>query len=70
MTVIHVTPGPSVELRREVAGVKWCFACRKRLRHVAVALADAEPSYYEPIWVVRCAGCGEDHTHFPGCGPV
>lgn len=24
------------------------------------------PSYYEPVWVLRCPTCNEDHTEFPG----
>ena len=73
MTVIHITPGPTVEIKREVERVRWCFRCRRRLRHVAVLLDDPperQPSYYEPVWVLRCAGCGKDHTWFPGMGPL
>jgi len=72
MSVLHITPGPSVEVRREPAGKKWCFRCRSRLSHEAVLLIDPperQPSYFDPVWVLRCSGCGGDHTHFPGCGP-
>lgn len=64
---IHVLRTPMHEVRREVWEVRWCFSCRRRLRHVAVLLVPDDPrSYYGPSWVVRCAGCGEDHVRFPG----
>lgn len=63
---IHVHYTPMREVKRQVWGVRWCFKCRKRLRQLAVLLETVEPSYYDPNWVVRCAGCGEDHVRFPG----
>ena len=42
---------------------------QKRLRHVAVLLDDPperQPSYCEPVPVLRCAGCGQDCASFPG----
>lgn len=64
---IHICRGPEMrEFSRRVWEVRWCVRCRKRLRHVAVFMAPAEPSYYGPHWKVCCAGCGEDHVRFPG----
>ena len=68
---IHLCPGPSIVIKTEDAGERWCFQCRKRLPHTWVLLDDPperQPSYYEPVWVCRCSGCGEDHTRFPGMG--
>lgn len=61
---LHVTPGPTVVKRVEAAGDKWCFRCRKRLSHVAVLLGYDRPSYYDPMWTLRCAGCGGNYTIF------
>lgn len=67
MSAVHVCRGPEMrEYRREVWQVRWCFRCRRRLRHVAVLMVPTEPSYYGPHWEVRCAGCGGDHVRFPG----
>ena len=63
---LHITWGPTKVLRRESAGVRWCFGQRKRLEHERLLLDYEEPSYYEPIWVIRCSGCGQDRTRFPG----
>ena len=35
--------GPSTEMRRESAGDKWCFGCRKRLPHDRVLRGDPPP---------------------------
>lgn len=64
--LLCIIPGPSKELRREPAGDRWCFACRKRLPHDDVLLGDEGPSYYDPVWVRKCSGCGNDRTTFPG----
>ena len=64
--VIHITWGPTKELRREAVGDRWCFGCRKRLPHEAVLLGDEKPSYYEPVWVYRCSRCNRNLTRFPG----
>lgn len=67
MSWLHVNRGPAMrEARRQVWKVRWCFRCRRRLRQLAVLMVPTEPSYYEPHWEVRCAGCGEDHVRFPG----
>lgn len=74
MSVVCVLAGPSVELLREDAGVRWCFGCRAHLPHADVLLHDhhvpmlegEEPSWYEPVRVRRCSRCGKDRTAFPG----
>lgn len=64
---VHVNWGPAmVEVKREDAGEKWCFGCRKRLRHDFVISAPAEPSYYGPSARHDCSGCRRDRTCFPG----
>lgn len=71
MTVIHVTPGPSFVLASapDDRPARWCFLERKRLPHTWALVDDppeAQPSYYEPVPVLRCSGCGGDHTVHPG----
>lgn len=69
--ILCIIPGPTVVLKTELAGPKWCFRCRKRLPHQWVLLDDPperQPSYYDPQWVLKCPDCGGDHTSFPGTG--
>ncbi len=63
--LVCIIPGPTKELRREPAGDRWCFGCSKRLPHFDVALVDEELSYYDPVWITQCLGCGRDRTTFP-----
>ena len=66
---VVICPGPTVVVREETAGDRWCFGCRARLPHTCVLLDDPperQPSYYEPVWVCRCSRCGMDRTRFPG----
>ncbi len=62
---LHITPGPQKVLAEHDIGDKWCFGCRKRLPHTVRVLGDEEPSYYEPVAVRVCSGCGRDQTAFP-----
>lgn len=65
--LLCIIPGPTEVIKTADAGVRWCFACRARLPHTDVLLADKDPmSYYEPIWVRRCSRCNRDCTAFPG----
>lgn len=64
--LLCIIPGPTEELRRESAGVRWCFGCRAHLEHEDVLLSDPLPTYYEPVWVRRCSRCHKDRTAFPG----
>jgi hypothetical protein len=67
MTGIHVLHTPMHEHRREDAGIKWCFACRKHLSHTAVLWVCDDPlSYYDPHWSTTCTRCGQNRTNFPG----
>jgi hypothetical protein len=71
MTTAWICPGPSVVIKTEDAGDRWCFKCRKRLPHTWELLDDPperQPSPYPPIWVCRCSRCRGDHTRFPGTG--
>jgi hypothetical protein len=71
--LLCIIPGPSVVIREEPDRARWCFKCRKHLMHTAVLLDDPperQPSYYEPVWVLRCPCCGGDYTDFPGTGPL
>lgn len=63
---LHISWGPSVVLKREAAGVKWCFGCRARFEHTWELMGDEQPSYYDPVWVCRCSNCDQDRTRFPG----
>lgn len=64
--LLCVIPGPSVEMKREPAGVLWCFGCRAHLAHDWVLMGDPFPSYYDPSWSRRCSRCSRDLTVFPG----
>ncbi len=64
-TVLCLVPGPTKLLREELAGVRWCFGCRKRLPHTDRLWVDEEPNYYEPVWTRRCDRCNRDRTQFP-----
>ena len=67
MTLLCIIPGPSHEYRRIPDGERWCFGCRKRLPHDDVLLGDPPEvmSWYDPVWVCQCSGCGRDRTEFP-----
>lgn len=84
--LLCIIPGPTELLRRVPDGgrviinrtillepwstLRWCFGCRQHLPHDWFLLGDKEPSYYDPVWVRKCSGCGEDRTHFPGREPA
>jgi hypothetical protein len=72
--ILCIIPGPSHVYRTEPDDreTRWCFRCRKRLPHVWKLIGDPPDvvTYYENQWVIECSGCGEDHTYFPGCGPL
>lgn len=67
---VHILVTPMKELKREDAGVRWCFKDRAHLPHEHVLKATVEPSYYDPDWSLECSRCGEDNTYFPGTGPL
>jgi hypothetical protein len=55
------------EHKREAAGVKWCFRCRKHLEHDHVLMVCDDPySYYGTHWKQECSRCKGDFTRFPG----
>lgn len=64
----------TVEINRISVGDLWCFGCRQRQAHFDVLLDHADPGrrspYLGPWWSRQCASCSEDHTCFPGCGPL
>lgn len=62
-TTIHICEdGPHTELRREPAGIKWCFRCRQHLPHDWIVTGSVEPSWYEPHSRFDCSRCHRDHT--------
>jgi hypothetical protein len=63
--LVCVIPGPTKELARQPAGVRWCFGCRKHLPHDDVIVGDEGPSWYDPVLVRQCSRCGQDRTTFP-----
>ena len=68
--ILCIIPGPSHEYSRkpDTRALRWCFKCRKHLAHEIVVIGDPPEalSYYEPITVLQCPRCHEDHTLFPG----
>lgn len=64
-TLLCILPGRSEVIATEDAGEKGCFGCRRRLPHTWFLLGDPFPSYYEPVWVIKCSRCGQDRTTFP-----
>lgn len=49
---------------------RWCFGERRRQPGAWELRGDtptqAEPSWYEDVWIYRCDGCGKDRRDFPG----
>jgi hypothetical protein len=70
VTVLCILPGPRHEYSRtpDSRPTRWCFKCRKRLAHEVVVLGDPPEvmSYYEPIAMIECPQCHEEHVLFPG----
>lgn len=69
--LVGFIPGPSYTLAtaEDDRPTRWCFSCRKHLRHTWALMDDPperQPSPYEPVPVLRCERCGRDHTDFPG----
>lgn len=69
--IIGFISGPSFTLATvdDDRPTRWCFQCRAHLPH-SWALIDEpperQPSYYDPVPVIRCLRCQEDHTVHPG----
>lgn len=68
---LHVCPGASwaVATAADDRPTRWCFACRKHRRHTWTLFTDPperQPSYYEPVPVLRCSRCNRDRASFPG----
>ena len=59
-------PTATEVLREESLGERWCFMCRKRVPFAEQLIADKEPTYYDPWFVVRCANGHPDGDLFPG----
>jgi hypothetical protein len=71
VTIVGFIPGPSFALATAAddRSTRWCFQCRKHLPHTWALLDDPperQPSWYDPVPVLRCSGCGGDHTDFGG----
>lgn len=70
MSVLHICPGPVEQATApDDRPTRWCFGCRAHLPHTWAILFDPperQPSFYEPVPVIRCSRCGEDRTLFPG----
>jgi hypothetical protein len=48
-------------------GIKWCFACRKRVEFHRIVMVPDGISYYGPSIDIRCSACGQiDGDLFPG----
>ncbi len=74
MTLLCVIPGPShvYATGPDDRPNRWCFLCRKRVPHYWELVGDPPgvETYYDRQWIIRCMRCLEDHTWFPGCGPL
>lgn len=69
MSTLHICFSPKVDRWIEVPdepATRYCYACRKDLRHAWHFGFYDEPTYYEPPTELRCTGCGKDRTTFPG----
>lgn len=68
--IVGFIRGPRHVVTRKPAGEKWCFKCRRKLPHERQLLSherdDPFGDWYCPVLVMRCEGCGGDHTTFPG----
>lgn len=69
MTLLCVIPGPSKLIKIEPDDgpnlLRWCFLCRRRRLFYWRLMGDPFPSYYDPVWIRTCAGCGKDGSRFP-----
>jgi hypothetical protein len=63
---VHISRGPSIEVKRMPDRERWCFYCRSRLAHDPVAYDYPSPTYYGPVCVRECSCCGRHRTAFPG----
>lgn len=64
---LHITLGPGYVYTTETSEPRWCFGERKRLAGTWTLMGDVpmgQPSWYEPNWVYKCDGCGEDRRAF------
>ena len=43
---------------------KWCFDCRKRLKHQLIMIFE-EGGWYDPEFHWECLACKKDRTEFP-----
>jgi len=68
--ILRITPGPSMRTPLGEFEVRWCFRCRKRLRHERVVLEDPFPSYYEPLKVLALRGLRWRLHHVSRASPV
>ena len=71
MTIVGFIPGPSYTLATspDDRSTRFCFQCREHLPHTWALMDEPpqrQPTYYEPVPVLRCLCCGEDHADFPG----
>lgn len=65
--LLCIIPGPDKVLKVEPDDrpTRWCFGCRAHLPHKWVLMGDSKPSYYDPVWILRCPQCNKDRTSFP-----
>lgn len=56
---VHICRTEMQEVHRENVGVRWCFACRTRTAFVYVVLDTVDPSYFDPVRMVKCGNCGQ-----------
>jgi hypothetical protein len=55
------------EYSRTSEGIRWCFACRKRVEFQRVVTIPDGMSYYGPSISIDCTNCGAyDGDLFPG----
>jgi hypothetical protein len=72
--IVGFVPGPSYvrATAEDIRPMRWCFSCRRHFKHTWFLMDDPperQPSHYEPVPVLRCERCHQDHTTFPGWYP-
>jgi hypothetical protein len=56
-------PNKTEVLKTEREELRWCFGECKRIGGAWELHSETGMSYYDPWWVYKCDGCGQDRRH-------